>query len=76
MFAAPPGMTLWLRLLTRQMSMCEDGTSYSGEKKKKKRSPWREEGKQGTLQESNTDSADSLPVSVIQSLYSLYAVMN
>lgn len=30
MFAALLGITLWLRLLARQMSMCEDGTSYSG----------------------------------------------
>lgn len=33
MLAAPPGITLWLRLLARQMSMCEvHGTSYSGKK--------------------------------------------
>lgn len=32
-FAAPPGITLWLRLLARQMNMWEvHGTSYSGKK--------------------------------------------
>lgn len=62
MFAALLGMTVWLRLLARQMSMCEDGTSYSGgrnihpgEKRANRESP-----------RSQTDSADSLPLSLFR----------